>query len=95
MSNSISGEEGLKFRTLVHCPSYFLLSCLKCDIQQKEGSAETLGTKRLFHTCSRTCSQCSIKGGNLRELTRWLEPTGKAPVGTFLSVYDLLHAHIR
>lgn len=34
-----------------------------------------------------------MKGGNLRELTRWLELPGYPPIGTFLPVYDLWHTH--
>lgn len=46
-----------------------------------------------MHIHSHTCSKCSMKGGNLRELTRWLELPGNPPIGTFLPVYDLLRTH--
>lgn len=42
---------------------------------------------------SHTYSKCSMKGGNLSKLTRWSEPPGNSPIGTFLPVYDLLHTH--
>lgn len=45
------------------------------------------------HIHSHTYSKCSMKGGNLRERTRWLELPGNPPIGTFLLVYDLSHTH--
>lgn len=82
---------GLKFCTFVHFQrsGAIIVSHLKCDIQQKEGSK-----KSDYSTYAHVHSQCSIKGGNLRELTRWWEPTGKPPIGTFLYLYDLLHTYI-
>lgn len=82
---------GLKFSTFVHFQrsGAIIVSRLKCDIQQKEGSK-----KSDYPTCDHVHSQCSIKGGNLRELTRWREPPGKPPIGTFLYLYDLLHTYI-
>ena len=63
MSNSISGEEGLKFSTLVARGNYdFLFKMWHTAERRKEEER----AKRLFHVCSRTCSQCSIEGGNLR-----------------------------
>lgn len=60
-------------------------SISKCWVNRKQ-------TESLFHMHmhSHTYSQCSMKGGNLRELTRWLELPGNPPIGTFLPVYDLL-----
>lgn len=82
---------GLKFSTFVHFQrsGAIIVSHLKCDIQQKEGSK-----KSDYPTYDHVHSQCSRKGGNLRELTRWREPTGKPPIGTFLYLYDLLHTYI-
>lgn len=57
------------------------------------------GGKKRFHTgpvphvLIYTYSKCSIKAGSLRELTRWSALSGRRPIGTFLPVYDLLHAH--
>lgn len=56
---------------------------------------KTLQTKSVFHIHKRshTYSKCSMKLGNLRDLTRWLELPGNPPIGTFLPVYGLLHTH--
>lgn len=61
--------------------------------QRVSRQQETFQAESLPQTLTCTYSKCSIKGGNLRELTRWLELPGNPPIGTFLPVYDLLHTH--